>query len=93
MNQDYEYHFLEDPKNAQGVFDDPAKISTVVNGDLESDDPAAYAFMNEYTLTEDQLNSLMDEITKADDEIEGSKAWLQQNRSVVDPWVQAAKQA
>ncbi len=93
MNQDYEYHFLEDPKNAQGVFDDPAKISTVVNGDLESDDPAAYAFMNEYTLTEDQLNSLMDEITKADDEIEGSKAWLQQNRSVVDPWVKAAKQA
>jgi ABC-type proline/glycine betaine transport system substrate-binding protein len=35
----------------------------------------------------------MDEITKADDEVEGAKAWLQQNRSVVDPWVQAAKQA
>jgi len=93
MNQDYEYHFLEDPKDAQGTFDAPAKISTVVNGDLKSDDPAAYAFMKSYTLTEDQLNSLMDEITKADDEIEGSKAWLQQNRSVVDPWVQAAKQA
>jgi glycine betaine/proline transport system substrate-binding protein len=93
MNQDYEYHFLEDPKDAQGTFDAPAKISTVVNGDLESDDPAAYAFMKNYTLTEDQLNSLMDEITKADDEVEGAKAWLQQNRSVVDPWVQAAKQA
>lgn len=93
MNQDFEYHFLEDPKNAQGVFDDPAKISTVVNGDLESDDPAAYAFMKNYTLTEGQLNALMDEITKADDEIEGSKAWLEQNRGVVDPWVQAAKQA
>jgi len=93
MNQDYEYHFLEDPKDAQGTYDEPAKISTVVNGDLESDDPAAYAFMKTYTLTEDQLNSLMDEITKADDEAEGAKAWLQQNRNVVDPWVQAAKQA
>ena len=91
MNQDYEYHFLEDPKDARGAFDEPAKISTVVNGDLESNDPAAYAFMKNYTLTEDQLNALMDEITEADDEIEGSKAWLKQNRSVVDPWVKAAK--
>ena len=94
MNQDYDYHFLKDPKDAQGAFDEPAKISTVLNADLKSDDPTAWAFMNEYTLTEDQLNSLMDEIAKADDDaVAGSKAWLQQNRSVVKPWIQAAKQA
>ncbi len=93
MNQDYEYHFLKDPKNAQGVYDDPAKISTVVNGDLESDDPAAYAFLSTYTLTEDQLNGLMDEIAKGDDEISGAKKWLEGNRDVVKPWIQAAKQA
>ncbi len=94
MNEEYDYHFLKDPKNAQGVYDDPAKISTVVNGDLESDDPAAYAFMNTYTLNEEQLNSLMGEIAKADDDaVKGSQAWLQQNRSVVDPWIKAAKQA
>ncbi len=93
MNQDYDYHFLKDPKNAQGDFDEPAKISTVINGDLESDDPAAYAFMNKYTLNEDQLNSLMAEIAKAEDEPTGAKAWLKNNRSVVKPWIQAAKQA
>lgn len=94
MNQDYDYHFLEDPKDAQGTFDAPAKISTVVNGDLESDDPAAYAFMNNYTLTEDQLNSLMDEIAKADDDaIRGATAWLDQNRSVMKSAIDAAKQA
>jgi glycine betaine/proline transport system substrate-binding protein len=93
MNQDYDYHFLKDPKNAQGVFDDPAKISTVVNGDLQSDDPAAYAFMNSYTLDEDQLNGLMDEIAKGDDEISGAKKWLEGNRDVVKPWIQAANQA
>ncbi len=94
MNEAYDYHFLKDPKNAQGVYDDPAKISTVVNGDLESEDPAAYAFMNTYTLNEEQLNSLMGEIAKADDDaVKGSQAWLQQNRSVVDPWIKAAKQA
>jgi glycine betaine/proline transport system substrate-binding protein len=94
MNETFEYHFLEDPKNAQGVFDQPAKISTVVNADLESDDPAAFAFMNTYTLNEEQLNTLMDEISKADDDgAAGSQAWLENNRDVVKPWLDAAKQA
>jgi glycine betaine/proline transport system substrate-binding protein len=94
MNEVFEYHFLEDPKNAQGVFDQPAKISTVVNADLKEDDPNAFAFMNAYTLNESQLNTLMDEISNADDDaVAGSKAWLKNNRDVVKPWIDAAKQA
>ena len=94
MNEVFEYHFLEDPKNAQGVFDQPAKISTVVNADLKEDDPTAFAFMNAYTLNEGQLNTLMDEISKADDDaVAGTKAWLKDNRDVVKPWIDAAKQA
>ena len=50
--------------------------------------------MNAYTLNESQLNTLMDEISKADDDgIAGSKAWLKKNRDVVKPWIDAAKQA
>lgn len=94
MNEVFEYHFLEDPKNAQGVFDQPAKISTVVNADLKDDDPNAFAFMNTYTLNENQLNTLMDEISKADDDaVAGSKAWLKNNRDVVKPWLDAANKA
>lgn len=93
MNQEYDYHYLEDPKNAQGDLDEPAKISSIVNEDLESDDPVAYAFMKELTLDEKQLNALENEIRKADDPIEGSKAWLEKNRDVVKPWLEAAKQA
>jgi len=93
MNQVFDYHFLKDPKDAQGVYDQPAKISTVVNADLKEDDPAAYAFFNTYTLNEDELNSLMDEIAKGDDEISGAQKWLEGNRDVVKPWIQAAKQA
>ena len=92
MNEVFEYHFLEDPKNAQGVFDQPAKISTVVNADLKEDDPNAFAFMNAYTLNESQLNTLMDEISKAD-EVAGTKAWLKNNRDVVKPWLDAANKA
>ncbi len=94
MNQEYDYHFLEDPKNAQGVYDEPAKISAIVNEDLESDDPVAFAYLKAFTLTEDQLNALEDEIRKADDDaVKGSKAWIEKNQDVVKPWLEAAKQA
>ncbi len=94
MNQEYDFHWLEDPKNAQGDFDKPAKISSIVNADLKGDDTAAYAFMNAFKLNTDQLNALENEIRNAnDDPIEGSKAWLEQNRSVMKPAIDAAKQA
>lgn len=92
MNAEYDYHFLEDPKNAQGEFDKPAKISSILHEDVKNDDPVAYAFLNEFTLNEDQLHSLENEIRKADP-IEGSKAWLEDNRDVAQPWIDAAKQA
>jgi glycine betaine/proline transport system substrate-binding protein len=92
MNAEYDYRFLEDPKNAQGEFDEPAKISSIVNKDLPEDDPVAYAFLKEFTLNEDQLHSLENEIRKADP-IAGSQAWLEDNRDVAEPWIQAAKDA
>jgi glycine betaine/proline transport system substrate-binding protein len=93
MNAEYDYHFLEDPKNAQGAFDEPAKISSIVNADLPEDDPVAYAFLNEFTLNEDQLHSLENEIRKADDPMAGSQAWLEDNRDVAEPWIKAAEDA
>jgi glycine betaine/proline transport system substrate-binding protein len=93
MNAEYDFHWLEDPKNAQGEFDEPAKISSIVHEDLESDDPAAYAFLNEFTLNEEQLNSLENEIRQADDPVAGSKKWLEDNRDVAEPWIEAAKNA
>lgn len=94
MNTRYDFKYLEDPKNAQGNLDEPAKISSIVNEDLESDDPVAYAFFNEISLTEDDLNSLEQEILQADDDaVEGATAWLEQNRDKVQPAIDAAKQA
>jgi glycine betaine/proline transport system substrate-binding protein len=90
----YDFRYLEDPKNAQGNLDQPAKISTIVNADLKSDDPVAYAFISNLRLNEEELISLETEISKADDDaIEGSQTWLENNRSVVQPAIDAAKQA
>src|SRR5918997_3711536 len=61
----YDFRYLEDPKNSQGNLDQPAKISSIVNEDLESDDPVAYAFINTLSLNEEELISLETEISNA----------------------------
>src|SRR5829696_10488726 len=48
----FDFRYLEDPKNAQGNLDQPAKISAIVNEDLPDDDPVAYAFINNLRLSD-----------------------------------------
>ncbi len=99
MNETYDFVYLKDPKktlvNPEGDPLNQAKISTIVREDLKEDDPVAHAMLNEYKLNEEQTNSLEEEINKAgyDDPTKGVKVWLEANRDVVDPWIDAAKQA
>jgi ABC-type proline/glycine betaine transport system substrate-binding protein len=89
----FDFRYLEDPKNAQGNLDQPAKISAIVNKDLEGDDPVAYTFIKELSLSEAELISLENEIAAADDNAaKGVQAWLEENREVVKPAIDAAKQ-
>ena len=94
----YDYHYLKDPKNALGNLDygpqsdTSATISSIVNEDLSDDDPVAHAFMSNLRLNEDELVSLEKEITAADDDaVKGAKAWLKENKDVVQPAIDAAK--
>jgi glycine betaine/proline transport system substrate-binding protein len=95
MNEVYDIVYLKDPKDAQGKFNDSSRITTVVNEDLAEEDPVAYAFLKAVSLNEEQLNSLELEIKQAgqDEPVKGVKNWLENNRDVVQPWVQAAKEA
>ena len=93
MNQRYEFEYLEDPKGALGTLTQPSELHTIVREDLSSDDPVSYEFMKELTLTEQQINGLEDVIRRTGDPAQGSRTWLEENRSVVQPWVDAAKRA
>jgi glycine betaine/proline transport system substrate-binding protein len=94
MNQAYDFTYLKDPKGTLGNLTQPAEISSIVNKDLESNDPAAHALLDALTLTEDQLNQLELEIRRANnDPVEGSRRWIEDNRDVVQPWISAAKRA
>jgi glycine betaine/proline transport system substrate-binding protein len=93
MNQRFEIRYLEDPKDAMGPTNDPAECSTIVGRGLRDKDPVAYAFMDALELTEEQINDLEYSINKEDDPLAGARRWASENREVVRPWIEAARNA
>jgi len=92
MNVEYDFRYLEDPKDAQGAFDASSEITTIVRSDLAEDDPTAYEFLSSISLTEEQVNDLEARINETRDPTEGARAWLDDNRNVVAPWISAAEE-
>ena len=95
MNRAYQFHYLSDPKNAMGPFNEPQTIHTVVREGLADSEPAAYALMNHMRLDADQVAKLEISINNAANPEAGVRDWLEEgrNRELVRPWVEAAKKA
>jgi glycine betaine/proline transport system substrate-binding protein len=95
MNLKYDFVYLKDPKNAQASWDDPARVTAVVNADLKEDDPAAYAFMKALSLDEEQVNQMGLEMRDAGtgNEEKGISNWYEKNKDAVKNAVDAAKNA
>jgi glycine betaine/proline transport system substrate-binding protein len=93
MNQRYDIRYLDDPKDAFEEVDNTVDLSTIVNAGLKEDNPVAYAFMAALTLDEEQINAMEDEINTASDPEPGVRNWLENNRDVVQPWIDAANNA
>jgi glycine betaine/proline transport system substrate-binding protein len=93
MNARYDFRYLKDPRDLQGRFNDSAEISSIVKENLSEDDPEAYEFIKSISLSKEQINQMEAEINEAGDPQAGVKAWLEDNRSVVRPWIDAAQKA
>ena len=93
MNQRYDLRYLEDPEDAFGELNDPARITTIVSKNLAEKDPEARAFMDALVLDEVHLNDLESTINEVGDPQEGARQWEQDNREVWQPWVEAAQSA
>ena len=93
MNQRYDLRYLEDPEDAFGELNDPARITTIVNEDLSQDDPVAYAFMDALILNEEQIGDLESAINEAGNPQEGARRWAEDNPEVWQSWVEAAQDA
>jgi glycine betaine/proline transport system substrate-binding protein len=93
MNYKYDITYLSDPKGALGNLTKPSRLTTIVHKGLKQSDPVAYTLMRSIQLTAEQVNQMEFEINKAGDPQKGVRAWLQRNREVTQPWVNAAKKA
>jgi glycine betaine/proline transport system substrate-binding protein len=95
MNVEYDFRYLQDPKDAIGQLDEPAELHSIMREDFDEDDPVAYALINAMKLDEAQVNTLELAINKAGDPQRGVRDWLaeEENRRVVRPWIEAAKAA
>jgi glycine betaine/proline transport system substrate-binding protein len=93
MNQRYDLRYLEDPKDAFGELNEPAKILTIVDKNLPENDPVATAFMEALSFDEEQLNDLESTINEVGEPLEGARQWAQANRDVWQPWAETALSA
>ncbi len=91
MNEVYDFHYLEDPKDAQGDIVDGSTLHSLLSPNLESSDPVARTLIGRMRLTKEQINSLELRILEEGDPRLGVEAWLESNEEVVRPWVEAAK--
>jgi glycine betaine/proline transport system substrate-binding protein len=93
MNQEYDFRYLSDPKNALGSVDAPQTLHAVTREGLADDEPAAHALIGAMRLNEDQVGSLEISINNADGPETGVRRWLQEreNRELIGPWIEAAK--
>src|ERR671915_2418644 len=76
MNQEYEFRYLSDPKNAMGSVDAPQTLHSVAREGLAKDEPAAHALINAMRLDEDQIGSLELAINEAEDPEAGARRGL-----------------
>ena len=93
MNAKYQITYLSDPKGALGNLTKPSRLTTIVHKGLKQSDPVAYTLMRSIRLTAEQVNQMEFEINKAGNPQKGVRTWLQRNREVAQPWVNAAKKA
>ena len=80
----YDLKYLEDP---QGVFGEAEAIHTVVTPELESENPEAFEFLNNFYWTNEQIGEVMILIEEGIEPIEAGRVWLSENEDVLEDWL------
>lgn len=91
MNIRYDLDYLEDGEFLEEI-NRPSTLHSATRSGLSEEDPLAYAFLEEITLTVPQMESLQLEIRNAEDPSEGARAWAAANKHVTGVWVYAARE-
>lgn len=79
----YDLHYLDDP---EGVFGDEETINTMVREGLEDDMPEAYAVLDNFFWTPDDLEEVMLEVSDGADPTDAARDWIEANEDTVAEW-------
>ncbi len=77
--------YLEDPK---GVYGGDEQIHTIVRKGLEGDMKDAYAFLDKFNWTADDMAAVMVEILEGKSPEDAAKSWVENNGDKVDAWLE-----
>lgn len=76
--------YLEDPKN---VYGGDEQIYTVARKGLKDDQPEAYAFLDAFNWTPDEMADVMIQIQEGKSPEDAAKQWVEQNPDKVETWI------
>ncbi|MGO4540860.1 glycine betaine ABC transporter substrate-binding protein [Paenibacillus sp. 2TAB19] len=76
--------YLEDPKN---VYGGDEQIHTVARKGLKDDLPEAYAFLDAFNWTPDEMADVMIQIQEGKSPEDAAKQWVEQNPDKVNAWI------
>ncbi|WP_084414212.1 glycine betaine ABC transporter substrate-binding protein [Salibacterium aidingense] len=82
---EYDLKYLEDPDNVYGEADD---IVYITKEGFEDENKEVVTWMNNWQFDDDSLGSLMATINEMDDPEAGAEAWIEENRDLVNEWIQ-----
>lgn len=81
----WDLKFLEDP---EGSFGDVENIHTIARKDLKEDMPEVAAFLENFKMNDQELGSLMGDITESEEEpLDVAKKWMEENEELVNSWL------
>jgi len=80
----YDLKYLEDPK---GIYGGEEYIATLARQGLEEEKPGAYAILEKFAWTADDMSSVMLEIEGGETEDDAAAAWIEANSDTVNSWI------
>lgn len=83
---EWDLKYLEDP---EGVFGESESIHYMHRTGLEEDHPEVVQWLDNWEMTDPQLSELMAEVRDSGDALAGAEAWIEDNRDIVDEWLQS----
>jgi len=80
----YKLKYLQDPKGSYGKDEE---IHTVVRNGLKDDAPSAYAFLDNFNWTPDDMAVVMNAVVDGQKPEDAAADWVKNNADKVDAWV------